>query len=403
MRSSSIVVAGAIVLACAGSAQAAPKNTAAPKAAAGETTRYFIIRDLLDGLETDAILKERRQGGRILSADLDVCHTIAASSPRHDRFVMSLKVEGNRLTGVAQSQEEKLPVVVAITQKPAPDNKFTFEGTVKRGGKSIKAESTDNSDMSETEYAEAQTPDEPLTDDPKDFTEISPQSVDIRVSRAGLAGLVAVLREQNVRLSRGSFNVDCNVLRKGNHVVSLQIDPERAAALLAKAKSMPEAVAAGYSGAANQNRAVRFAGARWRGAGGKLDRNKLAATLAAAAAKVYGGQSLASAWDDTIGQLSLKLKRPARSAPALGLTEIITVSILVGPEAPRSNERLVLWVQSTDADLVDEGSAPRLSFIKDEGEGATEPEDSDSLAAGIAAELRGEAWDSEKSDWSPPQ
>ena len=70
------------------------------------------------------------------------------------------------------------------------------------------------------------------------------------------------------------------------------VDPERAAALIAKAKSAPGVVAAGWtSGVVEMDRTIRFAAADWRD-GDKLNRDKLAAAIAGVLAKTLVGKAV---------------------------------------------------------------------------------------------------------------
>src|SRR5260370_5495274 len=93
-----------------------------PKPAAGENeTRYFTAIDgLMDG-NADVILKETRQGKTVTAAVLDVCYPVANGSDRKDRFVASLAVNGQTLTGTTQSIAGKLPVTVKLVRKPSGD------------------------------------------------------------------------------------------------------------------------------------------------------------------------------------------------------------------------------------------------------------------------------------------
>src|ERR1700754_953900 len=77
--------------------QAQTKDSA--KAAAGAETRYFSsLGDLLGDLPVDAFIKETRQGGKLVSAVLDVCYSVSATSDRKDRFAIELRPEGEKLT-----------------------------------------------------------------------------------------------------------------------------------------------------------------------------------------------------------------------------------------------------------------------------------------------------------------
>src|SRR5881398_176938 len=79
-----------------------------PKATPGAAeTRYFTSIDgLMDG-NADVILKETRQGKTVTAAVLDVCYPVAKGSERKDRFVANLAVNGQNLTGTAQTLVDK--------------------------------------------------------------------------------------------------------------------------------------------------------------------------------------------------------------------------------------------------------------------------------------------------------
>jgi hypothetical protein len=150
----------------------------APKAAAagGAEIRYFTALDgLMDGA-ADVILKETRIGKTVTAATLDVCYPVEKGAERKDRFVANLAVAGTSLTGTAQSLGDKQPVTVKLTRKVTGDT-FEFRGQVSIGQKVNEVMSPDNSDLSEKEFLESQTRDDGITPAPKDFTEVSPESV----------------------------------------------------------------------------------------------------------------------------------------------------------------------------------------------------------------------------------
>src|SRR5215471_4175966 len=105
MRAFTLVAAGLLLALLGG----APANAQGKKAAPtpSEAVRYFQLDDFLGKLPAEGFLRETRQGGRITSAVLDVCHAVSATSARKDRFVVMLKVEGTRLRGSGQTQEGK--------------------------------------------------------------------------------------------------------------------------------------------------------------------------------------------------------------------------------------------------------------------------------------------------------
>src|SRR6185312_12914066 len=102
------VVVAALALALASSSAVAEPKGQKGKGPAVPQVRYFdLSSSIFSELGSEAILKENRQGATVVSAELEVCHLTSPTSNRMDRFVVPLKVEGNRLSGTAQSQEGK--------------------------------------------------------------------------------------------------------------------------------------------------------------------------------------------------------------------------------------------------------------------------------------------------------
>ncbi len=92
-------------------------------------------------------------------------------------------------------------------------------------------------------------------------------------------------------MSLNSLSANCDALRAGQQTISLTVDPDRAAALIAKAKAMPGVVTAGWTaGVVEMDRVIRFPAANWRD-GGKPNRDKLATTISAVLAKTLGGKA----------------------------------------------------------------------------------------------------------------
>ena len=73
------------------------------------------------------------------------------------------------------------------------------------------------------------------------------------------------LKGQDVEVSLNSLTVTCDALRAGEQTINLSVDPDRAAALIAKFKSSPGVVTAGWtSGVVDMERTIRFSAADWR-------------------------------------------------------------------------------------------------------------------------------------------
>src|SRR4029077_4606261 len=218
---------------------------------------------LMDG-NADVVLKETRQGKTVTSAVLDVCYPAEKGTDRKDRFVANLSVNGQTLTGSTQTIGDKLPVTVKLVRKPTGDT-FEFKGQIRGGPTVTEVTSSDNSDLSEKEFLENQTTDDGITATPKDFTEVSPESVGVRVKLEAALDFLKSLKGQDLEVALSSLTVTCDALRAGQQTININVDPERAAALLAKARSTPGVVAAGWtSGVVEMDRSIRFPAAEWR-------------------------------------------------------------------------------------------------------------------------------------------
>ena len=371
-----------------------------PKAApAANEVRYFTSIDgLMDG-HADVVLKETRQGKTVTAAVLDVCYPSEKGSDRKDRFVANLAVSGQTLTGTAQSLGDKQPVTVKLTRKPTGDT-FEFKGQISVGQTVTEIDSTDNSDLSEREFKDSQSSDDGITPAPKDFTEVSPESIAVRIKLEATLDFLKGLKGEQLEIALSSLSVSCDALRAGEQTLHITVDPERAAALIAKAKAAPGVVAAGWtSGVVEMDRTIRFAAADWRD-GDKLNRDKLAAAISGVLTKTLSAKASAAAWDANTGKLKLTLKRPSQIFPALGLTETVEVIALVAPDKPGPSDRLMLWIGSPAVSTADETNGLKLniadeSSLDEEGE---QKDDNGSVDA-LAGEFKGQRWDADKSAW----
>jgi hypothetical protein len=362
-------------------------------------TRYFTAIDgLMDG-NADVILKETRQGKNVSAATLDLCYPVDKTSDRKDRFFLNLAVNGQTLTGSTQSLVDKKPVTVKLTRKPNGDT-FDFRGQITIGSDVTEVSSSENSDISEREFQETQTVDDGITATPADFTEVSPESVGVRIKLEQAGDFLKSLKGQEVQVSLNSLTVTCDALRSGQQVLNLSVDPDRAAALIAKAKATPGVVAAGWTtGMVEMDRAIRFPAADWRD-GDKINRDKLAATISGVLARTLSAKADASSFSPTTGKMKLTFKRPSRIYPALGLTDTIEVSGLVSPDKPGGSDQLMLWISDPVTTTTDEGTGPKLVLSDDTtaDEEGDQRDDSGSIDA-LIKEFRGQRWDADKSAW----
>lgn len=373
-----------------------------PKAAApANEVRYFTAIDgLMDG-SADVILKETRQGKTLTAATLDVCYPVAKGAERKDRFVVNLAVAGQNLTGSGQSNADKQPVTVKLARKVTGDT-FEFRGQITIGAKVNEVVSADNTDLSEKEFLESQTRDDGIVAAPKDFTDVSPESIGVRVKLESALEFIKSLKGEVLEVSVGSLSVSCDELRGGEQTITLTVDPERAGTFVAKAKAMPGVTLAGWtSGIVEMDRTIRFAAADWRDAD-KINKEKLAAAVSAVLSRTLGAKPASSAWNANNGKLTLTFKRPSQIYPELGLTETVEVNGLVSPDKPGTTDRLMLWVSSPVTTTADEGTGAKLNLTEDassaDDEGA-EPEDDGGAIEALARELKGQRWNADKSVW----
>jgi hypothetical protein len=369
-----------------------------PAAGANEI-RYFTSIDGLMNGNADVVLKETRQGKSVSAAVLDVCYPVAKGSDRKDRFVANLTVSGQTLSGNTTSIGEKLPVKVNLVRKPTGDT-FEFKGQISVGPNVTEVASSDNSDLSEKEYLDNQSTDDGITATPKDFTEVSPEAVAVKLKLDSATDFIKSLKGQQLEVSLSGLAVTCDAMRAGQQTVNISVDPDRAAALIAKAKSAPGVVAAGWtSGLMEMDRTIRFAAADWRD-GDKLNRDKLAGAIGNVLAKTFSAKPSSATWNANTGKLKLTLKRPSQTLPALELTDTVEVSALVSSDKPGASDRLVLWVSTPSISTADEGTGAKLNLADeassdDEGD----PKSDNGAIDALAREFKGQRWDADKSSW----
>ena len=389
-----------IGLMTASTSQAYGQMKLSPKAAPGANeVRYFTSIDgLMDG-NADVILKETRQGNAVTAAMLDVCYPVAKGTDRRDRFVVNLAVNGQTLTGTTQSLGDKLPVTVKLVRKPTGDN-FEFKGQINIGQMVTEVASSDNSDISEKEFQDNQTTDDGITAAPKDFTEVSPESVGVRIKLDAALDFLKGLKGQNVEVSPSSLAVTCDALRAGEQTISLSVDPDRAAALIAKSKSLPGVVAVGWTtGVVEMERTIRFAAADWRDSD-RVNKDKLAAAIAKVLSAALSAKSSSAAWNASTGKLKLTFKRPSQLVPALDLTETVEITALAAPDKPGATDGLMLWIGNPVISTADEAAGAKLNLSDDSGgdEEGEQADDNGSVDA-LAREFKGQRWDADQSAW----
>ena len=387
-----------IAVASIGAAHGQMKLSTKPAPGANEVRYFTAIDGLMEG-NADVVLKETRQGKTLTAATLDVCYPVAKGSDRKDRFVVNLAVNGQALSGTTQSIGGKLPVTVKLTRKPTGDN-FEFKGQISIGQTVTEVNSTDNSDLSEREFQESQTSDDGITPAPKDFTEVSPEAIGVRLKLDAAADFLKSLKGQDVEVSLSSLAVTCDVLRAGEQTIALSAEPDRAAALIAKFKSAPGVLAAGWTtGIVEMDRTVRFSAAGWRD-GERLNKDKLASAISNVLAAALSAKPATSAWNSFNGKLKLTFKRANQLYPSLALTDTIEMTALVASEKPGGSDRLILWIGSPAITTADETSGPALVLANDvSGDEEGAQKDDNGLVDALTREFKGQRWDADKSVW----
>ena len=315
--------------------------------------------------------------------------------------MINLKVEGEKLSGSGQTQEQKVPVAVNLVRKQTGDT-VAFSGVITRGQTKTEVSSTDNTDISDEDFRAGQDGDDGIVAAPADFTEVSPGAVAMRFKREALSGLVAELRAQRAAVGLEGLIPGCVMLRSGEQVVRAELDPEKAPALIAKLKTVPGMVAAGWtSGDYAVDNAVRVPAAAWLGSDGKVDRSKLGPAIADSVAKALGATVESATWDAASGELALKVARPNQMVPGISLTDVIDFAAVVSPEKPGASTALIAWLKYAGSTTVDNGPEPRLKLtgttaIDEEGGSAVTMEEIMPL---LARDLKGQHWDPGKSAW----
>jgi len=398
MRALLFCLVGLMMTAWSGLAVAEMKLS--PKAAPNASdVRYFTSIDgLMDG-NADVILKETRQGKTVTSAVLDVCYPAEKGSARKDRFVANLAVNGQTMTGTTQSIGDKLPVTVKLVRRPTGDS-FEFRGQISVGQTVTEVASTDNSDLSEKEFQDNQATDDGITPAPKDFSEVSPESIGVRVKLDAVLDFLKALKGQDVEVSLTSLSISCDALRAGEQTINIGADPDRAAALIAKFKALPGVVAAGWTnGVVDMERSIRVAAADWRD-GDKLNKDKLASAISGVLTKTLSAKWSSSTWDANTGKLKLTFKRPSRLLPALDLTETVEITALAAPDKPGATDRLMLWIGNPVISTADEATGAKLNLTDDSGgDEEGEPTDDNGSVDALAKEFKGQRWDPDQSAW----
>lgn len=359
------------------------------------TKPYFRFSDKI---HTDVVLRERRIGTTVESAELDLCLGDYAAF-KWDRVVIALKAEGEDFTGSGVSEIEKVPISFRYSRR-FKGKDLNFIGALTVGKETVLFESERVLESTEKQHSES-TYTLTLVENPSDFTNVSPQWLTLKVKLGKMPAVLEVLRKEDIVLdSQNGLAEDCQVLRSRAQFIQFEIQPERAPAAVERLRKIDGVIAAGWGGASWMTYAVRLPAAAWV-SGGKPDRAKLEKELAKSIATAVQAEILSTSWDQTKGDLVLKLKRNSIKFRALGLMELLEVRVLAEHERLGNSGDIVVWILNHTAALADEGSGPRMKIqpvSEIGGEGIYL--DQEAIAKQIAADLKGKTWNSETEKWN---
>src|SRR5581483_1014812 len=212
---------------------------------------------------------------------------------------------------------------------------------------------------------------------------VSPEAIAVKVKLDAATDFLKSLKGQDVEVTLASLTVGCDALRAGAQTINMSVDPERAAALLAKFKAMPGVASAGWTaGLVEMDRTIRVAAADWRD-GDKINRDKLASAIAGVLGKTLAAKPVSQSFSPSTGKLKLVFKRPNQDFPALELTDTIEVAALVSPDKPGTSDKLIVWIGSPSTTTADESTGAKLN-VSDEAaadEEGDQPDDDGSVDA----------------------
>ena len=144
----------------------------------------------------------------------------------------------------------------------------------------------------------------------------------------------------------------------------MSADPDRAAALIAKFKSLPGVVAAGWtSGIVEMERIDPFCGrrlARWR----QTEQGQARGGDCRRAGKNALGEIGGGGMERQHRQAEIDLQAAEPAIPALELTETVEITALVAPDKPGGSDRLMLWIGNPVISTADEAAGAKLNLVR---------------------------------------
>lgn len=351
-----------------------------------------------EGTSSSVVIKETRDGDRIISAEIDICYILEPEG-RWDRAVFPMKADGATVAGKGVSQFANSPLEVELVKRRT-ERAHAYSGTIRIAGKAANVAydyvtyqaSKDIYDPASYISPDAQ---------PADFSKVSPQWIAVRFKRGELGAVLNALRGEPVVLQpQNGLVQDCPVLRSNQQTLQFTLAPAKAPAIVAKLRKLEGVFAVEWSGPGRYDYATRLLIAEWSKAG-KLDRERIAAAVEKSIAESVRAAPVSSKWEEATGELLLVLKRPSERYREAGFTEIIKARVLAEPERLGATDHFVVWLLAITVTVIDEGAGPRLEIAPFEeigGEGIYI--DQTPVAAVIAKNLGGRTWNSSLEKWN---
>ena len=354
-------------------------------------TRYFTAIDgLMDG-NADVILKEVRQG-----------KTLKEAFPRH----LLSRRQGLRPQGPFRRQSrgqrpdaqrhhaslgDKKPVTVKLTRKQTGDT-FDFRGQITVGTNLTEVASSENSDISEKEFKDSQVVDDGINPAPKDFSDVSPESVGVRLKLDAALDFLKSLKGQDVEVATNSLGVTCDALRSGVQTINLAVDPDRAR------RSDRQGQGDAGRGRGGMDHRNCGDGAHDSCVGRRLRRGRQAqprqarVAVSNVLAKALSAKPAGASWSTTTGKVKLSFKRPSPIYPALELTDTVEVTGAGGPDKPGGSDKVMLWIGNPVTITADESAGGKLILSNESaGEEEGDQKDDSGIGRGAGQRIKGPA------------
>jgi len=394
-----LLMVAALVLAAApdlATAQIKLNTKADPNAV---ETRYFTAIDgLMDG-NADVILKETRQGKNVTAASLDLCYPAAKNADRKDRFVVPLTVSGQSLTGTTTSLIDKKPVTVKLTRKQNSDT-YDFRGQITIGQTTTEVVSSENSDISEKEFQDSQTVDDGINATPKDFTEVSPESVGVRIKLDSALEFLKSLKGQDVEVALTQHDRDLRRTALGSP------DPQP------RGRSRPcrgadrQGQDCARRARGRMDHGPRRDGPRHPLSRGGLSRRRQGEPRQACLRDL--GRAGEDTWRQARGRDLERRHRPAETGVEAAEPDLSGARAHRHGRGQRSrltrqaggSDQIMLWISTPTTTTADESSGAKLTLSADSGSDEEgDARDDSGIVEALTKELKGQRWDADKSVW----